>query len=340
MNCPFDKEKLTGYFDGELEAAEKAGVERHIAGCSECLRDLGEIKSTALLVKELPRIRAPRSIAEGVSREISSAGRARSRAPLRPWLFWTTAAAAGLFIAVNVVWFTGQKAPESPMARAPRRDSVSALGRTESVESKADLKEAVPTGKDELSARQEKAKAPASEDKSRQRLDDQAASGAPPAAAPAPAPVMTPPPAPAEEGALAKSEADAESRKKNTAPPAPEPFTMFSKLPPAEARRRLAEALKAIGVEPAESKDPTLSLELTEEQIVRLRAELEKKDDAKLLAGAPAASGGRKAAAMAPAKPAASKAAEAVDGVEAPRKIVIHLLEVKDLPAGPAPAKK
>ena len=59
MNCAFDKEKLTGYYDGELEAAEKAEVERHIASCSECLRELGELKSAAILVKELPRLRAP-----------------------------------------------------------------------------------------------------------------------------------------------------------------------------------------------------------------------------------------------------------------------------------------
>ena len=75
MNCAFDKEKLTGFYDGELGAAEKAEVERHIASCSECLRDLGELKSAALLVRDLPRLRAPKSIAEGVSREIQAAGK-------------------------------------------------------------------------------------------------------------------------------------------------------------------------------------------------------------------------------------------------------------------------
>ena len=47
MSCAYDKERLTGYFDGELEAADRAEVENHISACSECLRDLGEIKSAA-----------------------------------------------------------------------------------------------------------------------------------------------------------------------------------------------------------------------------------------------------------------------------------------------------
>src|SRR6516162_11805528 len=103
MNCSFDKEKLSGYYDGELAAAEKAEVERHIASCSECLRDLGEIKSAALLVKELPRLRAPKSIAEGVSREIQSAGKVQSLARVRRFVLWSAAAAAGLFVVANVV---------------------------------------------------------------------------------------------------------------------------------------------------------------------------------------------------------------------------------------------
>ena len=83
MNCAFDKEKLTGYFDGELENAEKGEVEKHISACSECLRELGEIKSAAKLVKTLPRLKAPASIAEGVRREVAATGRVHSLARYR-----------------------------------------------------------------------------------------------------------------------------------------------------------------------------------------------------------------------------------------------------------------
>jgi anti-sigma factor RsiW len=117
MNCAFDKEKLTGYYDGELEAAEKAEVERHIASCSECLRELGELKSAAILVKDLPRLRAPKSIAEGVSREIQSAGKVHQFARVRRTVLWASAAAAALFIGLNVMYFSSAAKPrEAPVA--------------------------------------------------------------------------------------------------------------------------------------------------------------------------------------------------------------------------------
>jgi len=131
MNCAYDKEKLTGYYDGELSAAEKAEVERHIASCSECLRDLGELKSAALLVKELPRLRAPASIAAGVSREIQAAGKLHVLAKFRRTVLWASAAAAGLFIVMNVMYFGSQRRAE-PAAAGPA--PVAPLARVESLE--------------------------------------------------------------------------------------------------------------------------------------------------------------------------------------------------------------
>ncbi len=121
MSCVYDKERLTGYFDGELEAAEKADAEKHISACSECLRELGEIKSAARLVKELPRRRAPRSIAEGVSREIAAAGRVHSMAKYRKTILWTFAAAAAFLVVANVSYFSGREGvpPAGEMANAP-----------------------------------------------------------------------------------------------------------------------------------------------------------------------------------------------------------------------------
>ncbi|HVE41392.1 MAG TPA: zf-HC2 domain-containing protein, partial [Planctomycetota bacterium] len=116
MNCAFDKEKLSGYYDGELDAAEKAEVERHIASCSECLRELGELKSSALLVKELPRLRAPRSIAEGVAREIQTAGKVHQFAKVRRSVLWAAAAAAGIFVVLNVAYFIRAERPSGDPA--------------------------------------------------------------------------------------------------------------------------------------------------------------------------------------------------------------------------------
>jgi hypothetical protein len=130
MNCAFDKEKLSGYYDGELDAAEKAEVERHIASCSECLRELGELKSSALLVKELPRLRAPRSIAEGIAREIQTAGKVHHFAQVRRNVLWACAAAAGIFVVLNVAYFVRMErsAGDAPaVAAKPAPTSIASV---------------------------------------------------------------------------------------------------------------------------------------------------------------------------------------------------------------------
>src|SRR3954468_20627250 len=115
MNCAFEKQNPPGYADGQRGTAEKAEVERHIASCSECLRDLGDLKSAALLVKELPRLRAPASVAQGVTREIQAAGKVHGFAKFRRTLLWGSAVAAGLFIGLNAMYF-GSLKREAPMA--------------------------------------------------------------------------------------------------------------------------------------------------------------------------------------------------------------------------------
>ena len=118
MSCAFDKERLTAFFDGELDVAERAETERHISGCSECLRDLGEIKSAASAVKTLERPRAPRAIAEGVTREIAARGRVRKLDVWRGRLLVGVAAAAVLLIALNISFFAKPPVTDEPLARS------------------------------------------------------------------------------------------------------------------------------------------------------------------------------------------------------------------------------
>jgi hypothetical protein len=128
MSCAYDKERLTGYFDGELDAPEKADVERHISACSECLRDLGEIKSAALLVRELPRERAPLKIAQVVSREVALAGRVNFFDRARKGAFWVLAAAAGVLVVATVLIFEGAPSGEpARLARSAEKRDSSAL---------------------------------------------------------------------------------------------------------------------------------------------------------------------------------------------------------------------
>jgi hypothetical protein len=127
MSCGFDRDKLSGYYDGELDASARAEAERHISGCSECLRELGEIKSAAVLVKGLPPLKAPASIAEGVSRVVAQgaprAGKLHSLEKTRRGLWWITGIAAAVFVAANVTFFMGE-APRS----APQTSAAPALG--------------------------------------------------------------------------------------------------------------------------------------------------------------------------------------------------------------------
>ncbi len=401
MSCGLDREKLTGYFDGELEAAGKAEVERHIGSCSECLRELGEIKSAAQLVKGLPRLRAPRSIAEGVSREIAaSGGRVSSLDRARRRLGWLTLAAAAAFVALNVTYFAGLQdpAPAGPRQAAPligstdmarkapqapqeqRRGASEARDKGENAATEADRKspkDAAPAEAKQdglaLLEKAEKAKAPeapkpepakpetpaalAKEDAAPKPLPRPAAAAAP--AAPPPAPVAAPgAPAPAPR-------AEAEAPAAKALKPAPETLTLVStKL--AASRAKFEEIFRKYGAELPEpdsklrTSSPgglrTVALTLSAAGLEALKLELEKVGNARLLPVAPEdpslaklqeGAGKKKLADVASGGAARSKdprgfgakaGARESGKDEAGRSVVIHLLEVGELP--PADADK
>jgi hypothetical protein len=104
MSCSWEKDRLSGYLDGELDPVELEETERHLGECAECRQELDEIRSVAGLVAGQQQLQAPRSIAEGVSREF---GRGVAYPGTRRVLLWATAAAAALLIVLNVVYFTG-----------------------------------------------------------------------------------------------------------------------------------------------------------------------------------------------------------------------------------------
>src|SRR5262245_38749119 len=57
------REQLSAYIDGELSAAERAELQRHISGCAECQEALGELRRVHDLLAALPAPKAPRSFA-------------------------------------------------------------------------------------------------------------------------------------------------------------------------------------------------------------------------------------------------------------------------------------
>ena len=83
MACGFDKGLIAAYYDGEADPAERAEVERHVASCPECARDLADMKELTGRLKSLGRAAAPATLAPAVAKEI---GVRRAAPSPRPWM--------------------------------------------------------------------------------------------------------------------------------------------------------------------------------------------------------------------------------------------------------------
>jgi len=87
---------LSPYLDGRTSTAERALVERHIESCSDCARNLATLSATVMAVREMPRVRTPRSFA--LPRSMARPSRAVSWT--YPLLRVATGVAAFLFVLV------------------------------------------------------------------------------------------------------------------------------------------------------------------------------------------------------------------------------------------------
>jgi hypothetical protein len=105
------REQLSAYIDGELSAAERVEVERHIPGCMECQEALGELRQVHDLLAALPMPKAPRSFALPLDTRLPTrpaqsspqqAATRRGRAGLIQWA-GAIAATIGLFLLLGGV---------------------------------------------------------------------------------------------------------------------------------------------------------------------------------------------------------------------------------------------
>jgi hypothetical protein len=105
------REQLSAYIDGELSAAERAELERHIPGCPECQEALGELRRVHDLLTALPMPKAPRSFALPLDTRLPArpgqpspqqTATRRSRAGLIQWA-GAIAATIGLFLLLGSV---------------------------------------------------------------------------------------------------------------------------------------------------------------------------------------------------------------------------------------------
>jgi anti-sigma factor RsiW len=53
MSCSFNN-RLSAYFDGELDAATTEAVRRHVEGCAECAAELAELKKLTGMFEQSP----------------------------------------------------------------------------------------------------------------------------------------------------------------------------------------------------------------------------------------------------------------------------------------------
>ena len=124
------REQLSAYIDGELSAAERADLERHIPGCPECQEALGELRRVHDLLAALPMPKAPRSFALPLDTRLDTrlpaqpaqpasrqAATRKGRAGLIQWA-GAIAATIGLFLLLSGV-VTGLLGSNSRQFAAP-----------------------------------------------------------------------------------------------------------------------------------------------------------------------------------------------------------------------------
>jgi len=94
------RESLSPYIDGEVEASAAERLEAHLAACEGCRLELRQLRATAVALRDLPEVQAPRSFT-------LSPERAAARRPLTgaatPLALGMRLAAAGLAVALAAV---------------------------------------------------------------------------------------------------------------------------------------------------------------------------------------------------------------------------------------------
>jgi len=84
FNHKFTLDNLSAYLDGELDARQRARIERHLATCSACQHELATLRATVELLSRVPAKPVPRSFVLPASVQAQQAR----------YKFWSTAYSA------------------------------------------------------------------------------------------------------------------------------------------------------------------------------------------------------------------------------------------------------
>lgn len=88
------RERIEAWFDDELDAAERAAVERHVEECADCAAVAASLRELRAAIRaDAPYYRAPASLRQSIRTAVRAADRPPSTGRMR----WLALAAAALF---------------------------------------------------------------------------------------------------------------------------------------------------------------------------------------------------------------------------------------------------
>lgn len=148
--CSADRTTLDAFADGSLPAAERAGIARHLADCSECRREVDQLRSLLAAARGLPRdIAPPPHLWAGIEARL---GPVEKAGPVQqPGRRFTgsfrvvLAAAAALILMVSggmlATWWQGRAQPAAFAAERARYEEATAQLATAVASSPGELSE-------------------------------------------------------------------------------------------------------------------------------------------------------------------------------------------------------
>jgi len=112
MNC--SQNLLEAWLDGELDAPERAAVERHVEGCPACAAALARLRDQKARIKaDAPYYRAPADLRQSIRGVLR-----RADTPVREIRWRALAMAASLLLALSAGWNVLQLRPREAPALA------------------------------------------------------------------------------------------------------------------------------------------------------------------------------------------------------------------------------
>lgn len=127
MTCDHVHKKLTGYLDGDLDAADGSAVRGHLRECAACRKVASDEAALRDGLRQLPPVDPPPSLWAGVQAQLAAAEVADAKRPAwrRALVRWLPAAprfAAGALVgaaAIVTLWWRSHRAPAEELAALP-----------------------------------------------------------------------------------------------------------------------------------------------------------------------------------------------------------------------------